>query len=286
MGQLRDKMAADLKLKGFSGSTQDCYLRCARHFAAHYMRSPAEMGETEIRGFLKYLLEEKHVKPATHRMYVASLSFLYKTTLDRPEVMARIPWPKVPKKLPDILSGTEVEKVLRAVVSIKHRAILLTAYGAGLRISEACSLRVTDIDSKRGLIHVRKGKGDKDRYVMLARRLLMALREYWKKVRPERPYLFPGGKPGTSISTGAVERVLAAAVVESGMKKRVTPHTLRHAFATHMLELGTDIRIVQVLLGHSSVQTTAIYTQVSAAHVGRTTSPLDVLGKEEGKVLR
>lgn len=243
------------------------------------------MGEKEIREYLLYLVNDNHVHPATHRMYVAALKFLYVTTLRRPAEVAHIPWPKVPRTLPDILSGQEVESLLEAVRSVKHRAILMTAYGAGLRIAEACSLRISDIDSKRMLIHVRDGKGSKDRYVMLSERLLPYLRYYWRTARPPEPYLFPGGKPGEPITTSAVGRVLRKALTGCAFAKRITVHSLRHGFATHLLELGTDIRTIQRLLGHASIQTTARYTHVSAQHVGRTKSPLDLLGTKQGEIL-
>ena len=196
-------------------------------------------------------------------MYVAGIRFLYGVTLDRPEVAKRIPWPKVPRKQPDILSGTEVTHLLAAIESVKHRVVLTAAYGAGMRVSEACRLQVGDIDSQRGLIHIRQGKGSRDRHVMLGDRLLSALREYWSLTRPQGPYLFPGQRPGTSVSATAVRTALHAAVAKAGISKRVTPHVLRHSFATHLLEAGADIRVIQVLLGHQSIRTTAHYTQLS-----------------------
>lgn len=185
MGQLRDQMDGDLRLKGYSAGTRYQYLRCARSFAAHYGKSPAVLGEAEIRAFLLHLLQEQQAKPATVRMYVAALKFLYAITLRQPEVVAHIPWPQVPEHLPDILSATEIVELLQAVHSLKHRVILMIAYGAGLRIAEACSLEVGDIDSQRMVIHVRDGKGAKDRYVMLGERLLAVLREYWRLTKPQ-----------------------------------------------------------------------------------------------------
>ena len=191
MGLVREKMVEDMKLRGFSQHTQKCYLQYVRLFVVHYRRSPTELGEEEVRKFLMYLVKKRQVKPSTIRMYIAALKFLYGVTLDRPGVVDRIPWPKVPKKLPDILSGAEVDRVLASLHSLKHRAILMVAYGCGLRISEACSLQVTDVDSNRGFIHVRQGKGDKDRYVLLPQRLLFLLREYWKTSHP------PPGSPNS-----------------------------------------------------------------------------------------
>jgi integrase/recombinase XerD len=219
------------------------------------------------------------------KMHVAGLKFLYEVTLDRPEVASKLPWPKVPHKKPDILSGTEVEKVLSAMASLVPTMVVLTAYGAGLRLSEACRVRVEDIDSKRGVIHVRLGKGDKDRYVMLSERLLRALRGYCLKTGVREGYLFPGRKNGKHLTPSAVRISLKEAVKAAKLKKRVTAHTLRHAFATHLLELGTDIRTIQVLLGHASIRTTARYTQVSRQHVARVKSPLDVLGTRKAAAL-
>jgi site-specific recombinase XerD len=278
-------MLADMKLKGFARSTQQEYLLRARHFAQHYMRSPAEMGKPELRDYLLHLINEKKVSPATHHMYVASLKFLYATTLDRPEEVAKIPWPKVPRTLPDILSGEEVECLLQSVHSVKHRAILMSAYGAGLRVSEVCCLKRDDIDSKRMLLHIRHAKNSKHRYVTLSERLLRFLRYYWKITRPPGDYLFPGRNPGGHISDDGVRWALRKAVAEAGLTKRITPHSLRHGFATHLLELGEDIRTVQQLLGHASIQTTARYTKVTAKHLGRIKSPLDLLGTKKGKTL-
>ena len=285
MGHLRAKMQSDMELKGFALSTQKEYLLRAKHFAAFYRRSPADMGELEIRHFLVELVHEKKVSPATHHLYVAALKFLYKTTLKRPAEVMNIPWPKRPRILPDILSGDEVEQLLRSIHSVKHRAILMTAYGAGLRVSEVCTIQFPDIDSKRMLLHIHHGKNSKDRYVKLSDRLLRFLRYYWNTVRPPGPYLFPGREPTRPITPSGVRWGLRKAVAEAGLTKRITPHSLRHGFATHLLELGEDIRTIQRLLGHASIQTTARYTKVTGKHLGRTKSPLDLLGTQQAKVL-
>lgn len=285
MGKLRDRMEADLRLRNLRPSTQESYLGCVRTFAAYHMRSPAHMGTKEVRDFLVHLRDERELQPMTIKGYVAALKFLYTATLDRPEVVR--PWlsPRVVKKLPVVLSGTEVEAVLGAIMSITYRAVLMTTYGAGLRISEACRLQVADIDSKRMLVHVRDGKGGKQRYTMLCRRLLDVLRAYFKQVRPGGDYLFPGQKPGSYLCDSSVRKMLHQAIEDCGIDKRVTPHVLRHSFATHLLDTGTDIRTIQVLLGHSSIQTTQVYTQVSPQHISRVKSPLDLLGTREAKVL-
>ena len=244
------------------------------------------MGEVEIKDFLLYLVQEKKASPATHRMHLAALKFLYTVTLKRPEEVAGIPFPKVPVRLPEILAGTEVERVLFCIKSLVPRTIAMLAYGAGLRISEACTLCPEDIDSKRGLIHVRHGKGGKDRDVMLGERVLLLLREYWKLAQPQGPYLFPNRKSSErSTAKRTVYRALQKASQASELTKRVTPHVLRHSFATHLLELGTDIRKIQALLGHSSLESTNRYTRVSQECIRRIQSPLDVLGTPKGSVL-
>jgi integrase/recombinase XerD len=277
MGKLHDRMQEDLLLKAYSPHTQKAYLRCARHFVSHYMRSPEEMGEQEIRGFLLHLVRDRKASSATLGMYVNALKFLYNNTLKRSEEVKGISHPKRPKTLPVILSPEEVLRVFAAIRSVKHKAIIATAYAAGLRISEVCGLRIADIDSQRMRIHVRSGKGKKDRSVMLGESLLALLRQYYQKARPKGEYLFPGYKPHRPICTTAVNQVLRKVVRETGLAKRVTMHTLRHCFATHLLEAGTDIRILQVLLGHSSIRTTLRYTHITDRLVQKLVSPLDMI---------
>lgn len=277
MGKLHDQMKEDLVLKAYSPHTQRAYLRCARHFAGYYMRSPEEMGEKEVRGFLLHLVRDRKVSPVTLDMYVNALKFLYNVTLKRPEAVQGLAHPKRPKTLPVILSPEEVLRIFAAVRSVKHKAIMAMAYAAGLRISEVCALRVSDIDSQRMRIHVRAGKGKKDRYVMLGESLLDLLRQYYRKARPQGEYLFTGYKPHRPICTTAVRQVLRKAVQQTGLTKKVTMHTFRHCFATHLLERGTDIRILQVLLGHSSIRTTLRYTHVTDLLVQKLVSPLDLI---------
>jgi integrase/recombinase XerD len=284
MGELYDRMALDLKLRNLAAATRKEYLRCCCGFVRYHMKSPRELGEAALKEYLEHLLL-RGAGPETLKMNVAGLKFLYGVTLDRPKVAERLLWPKVPHRKADILSGSEVLKLLGAVKSLVPAMALATAYGAGLRISEACRVRVEDIDSRRGLLHVRLGKGGKDRYVMLSPRLLVALRRYWVEVRPQGPWLFPGRKAGTHLSPSAVQVALKEAVKAAKLKKRITAHSLRHAFATHLLETGNDIRLIQALLGHASIRTTARYAQVSRNLVTRTKSPLDLLGTQEGAVL-
>jgi site-specific recombinase XerD len=278
-------MEADLKLRNLRPSTQESYLACAKALAKFHRRSPADLGGEEVKAFLLDLRDVRKRSPSTLKVHVAALKFLYEVTLQRPEVVRSIPSPRVPEKLPQILSGTEVEALLGAVSSVKYRALLMTTYGAGLRIGEACRLKSTDIDSKRMVIRVEDGKGGRDRYAMLSARLLLVLREYYREIRPEPPYLFPGQQPAEPIQADSVRAVLKVVVRECGITKPVTPHLLRHSFATHLLESGTDLRTIQVLLGHRSIRTTQRYAQVSTGLISRTVSPLDLIGTPKGEVL-
>lgn len=279
MGIFRDRMNQDLQLAQYRPSTQESYLRCARNFVAYYRRPPTELDREDIRKFLLTLVE----RPASQKIHWAAIKFLYTTTLRRPEEVVDIPWPKIRQKLPDILSMNEVAILLTAIEPIMYRMVVMTTYAAGLRISEACALGVDDIDSQRGLIHVRDGKRGRDRYVVLSPRLLHCLREYWRITRPQGDFLFPGNQPGRHVNPRLIRNALKSAAKKVGIHKRVNPHQLRHAFATHLLENGTDIRVIQVLLGHHSIRTTAHYTRVSTRHVASVSSPLDALPTEKKK---
>lgn len=278
MGELYQKMSQDLAIKNLAKGTREQYLRCCCEFVRYHRRSPKEMGLAEIKDYLGRMVCQG-ASPEKLKMHVAGLKFLYGVTLDREKVAEKVPWPKVPHKKPDILSLSEVEQLLDAAMSASPipAAVSVTAYSGGLRISEACRLRPEDIDSARKLIHVRLGKGGKDRFVMLSERLLEILRGYWVQVRPEGGWLFPGRSAGKAISRTAVAKAIHAAAAKAKLRKKVTPHLLRHSFATHLLEGGTDIRVIQVLLGHSSIRSTARYTQVSERHIGSVKSPLDKL---------
>jgi integrase/recombinase XerD len=285
MGSLKQRMEAELKLQNYCERTQEEYLRCARRLAEHFMRSPEELGAEEVRGYLLHLVTVRKLSPSNMKVHIAALKFLYKVTLRRPEVVETLRMPRTPRRLPVVLSGKEVEAVLAKTRSLKYRALVMTLYGAGLRVSEACRLRIADIDSTRMVLRVHNGKGAKDRDVMLSQRLLATYREYYRHERPKGEYLFPGRVAGAPITPRSVGMALNAAAKAAGLAKRVTPHIMRHTFATHLLESGTDIRTIQVLLGHSSIQTTQLYAQVSTRHIGRTRSPLDMVGTKEGEVL-
>jgi integrase/recombinase XerD len=276
MRRLRDKMREDLALRGMSENTSANYVGCARRFADYFRRSPCVLGASEIRAFLLALVE-RGVRPRTFNVYVAALTFLYRFTLGLPERVAALPRMRVPMHVPTVLTGAEVERILVAIGSAKHRALVMLAYGAGLRVGEACRLRVEDIDAKRMLLHVRTTKRGRERHVMLSARLLQALRAYWKRARPTGPYVFPGRGAGATLTRKAVHRAIVRAVRRAGISKRVSPHTLRHSFATHLLERGTDLRTLQVLLGHASLHSTTAYLHVSTARVQSIASPLDTL---------
>jgi site-specific recombinase XerD len=282
MGQLRDRMLADLQLRGLSKATQDGYTRQLRQLAKHFGRSPEKLGEAELRVYLDHARTTRKLAAASLGICVAAFKFFYGVTLGRPEVVEAIPYPKVPLTLPDVLSRDEVETLLKSWRSLKYRALFMLAYGTGMRVSEACGLRTGDIDRSRMLIHVRAGKGKKDRYVMLSPRLLECLEEYWRFARPSGDYLFPGRSADRPMSRQAAHKALRQALATLSFKKRVTPHSLRHAFATHLLEAGTDLRAIQVVLGHSSITTTARYTHMTVPHLSRLRSPLD-LPREETK---
>ncbi len=276
MGAIRDRMIGEMELRGLAAKTKKSYLVCCRVFVAHFMKSPEQLSTDDIKAFLLHLMRERKAGPSTVHVYIAALTFLYRNVLRTPDVVEGLPHPRIHKKLPDVLSREEVQALLGAVRSVKHRTILTVAYGAGLRISEALRLQFEDIDTKRMAIHIRDAKQAKDRFVLLSPELLSALRRYWMEARPRGPHLFPGRR-GQPVHIDVMRRALKATRLELGFKKRVTLHSFRHGFATHLLEDGTDIRVIQALLGHSNLQTTAHYTRVSTSNFRRVTSPLDRL---------
>lgn len=276
MTPLRQRLIDDLTLRHRSPHTIRAYAQAVSQYAKHFGRSPDHLGRADLGRYLLHLKANRHVSQGTYNLTMAALRFFYRTTLQRPDVVAQLCFTKNVRKLPVILSPEEIERFFAALHSLKHRAILMTAYGAGLRVSEVVALRIADIDSQRMVLNVRQGKGRKDRCVMLAERLLLVLREYWRAARPT-DYLFPSGSREGHITRIAVYQACRRAAEEAGIAKRVSPHTLRHCFATHLLENGTDLRTIQILLGHRSVATTALYTHVSRAALLATTSPLDDL---------
>jgi integrase/recombinase XerD len=273
---LRQRMIEDMTVRNLSPKTQKAYIAGVAHFAKYFGKSPELLGPGHIRAYQIFLVREKKVSWATFNQSVCALRFLYRVTLGKDWVVQHIPFPRTPKKLPVVLGLTEVAQFFNSITSIKYRAIFMTAYAAGLRVSEVVQLRVTDIDSQRMVIHVQQGKGRKDRYVMLSEKLLDLLRLYWKVSRPSI-WLFPGRSQDHHVSLSIVQRVCKKAAAASGLAKPVTLRILRHSFATHLLEAGVDVRTIQMLLGHRSLQTTAIYTHVSNEKIRATHSPFDFL---------
>lgn len=274
MGKLKEKMKDDLELKGLSPHTQEIYLRQVKQFTHHFGRSPRQLGEKEIRAYLLYLIREKKVSTGSVNLCYHALKFLYKTTLNREWVIARVPRLKSIKQLPVVLDKEEVESLFSVLKNIKHRAILMLIYSSGLRLMEAAHLKVTDVDSKRMLLRIKQGKGRKDRYTILSKTALKALREYWNQYRPKE-WLFAGRFPDKPLTGRSIQRVLIKAKKLAGIKKPATVHTLRHSFATHLLEAGTNLYHIQLLLGHRSINTTTIYLHVSRKELVRIVSPLD-----------
>lgn len=278
LSPLRRRMIDDMTIRNLSPATQRSYLHAVAKFSRHFGRAPDTLGLGEVRDFQVHLVA-KGVSWGALNQTVCALRFFYGVTLGEATVPERIPYARTPRKLPVILSADEVVRFLEAVSSLKSRAALTTAYAAGLRASEVAGLMIADIDSARGVIRVRHGKGAKDRDVMLSTQLLGILRAYWRLARPQR-FLFPGRDENRPISPTVLHAACRSAVEAAGLSKRVTLHTLRHSFATHLLENGADIRIIQALLGHANLSSTARYTHVAAHIIRATPSPLDRLTLE------
>ena len=277
MTSLRQRMLEDMQVRQLSPCTQQTYVETVARFARHFGRSPAGLGPEDIRAYQVHLTNERGLAPSSLIVAVSALRFLYRVTLRKRWAFDDgIPVPKKPRSLPVVLSPEEVVQFLDGVKAAKHHAILTTCYAAGLRISEAVRLTPSAIDSQRMVLRVAQGKGRKDRYVMLSPKLLEVLRAWWRVDRP-RHWLFPGGRPEKPITSNAVQLACRRAVRRAGLAKPVSPHALRHAFAVHLLEAGTDLRTIQLLLGHRSLQTTARYLRIATSTVCSTASPLDLL---------
>ena len=278
LSPLRRRMIEDMTIRNMSPATQRSYISAVSKFSRYFGRSPDKLTLDDVHAFQVHLVSTGISWPGLNQI-VCALRFFYGVTLGEAAVPERIPYAREPRKLPIVLSADEVVRFLEAVSSLKSRAALTTAYAAGLRASEVAGLRVADIDSARGVILVRHGKGAKDRNVMLSAQLLGILRAYWRLARPTT-YLFPGRDEEHPIDPTVLHAACRSAVNAAGLTKRVTLHTLRHSFATHLLESGTDIRIIQVLLGHNNLSSTARYTQVATHTIRATQSPLDRLSLE------
>ena len=277
MTSLRQRMIEDMQVRNLSKCTQESYVRQVSLFARHFKKSPELLGPEQIRAYQIYLMNEKKLAPISIMVAISALRFLYGVTLKENWSFKDIlPVPKKPQTLPIVLSPEEVIQFLARITSRKHRAILTVCYAAGLRISEAVALTAPAIDSQRMVLRVEQGKGQKDRYVMLSPKLLEILRDWWRVERPEH-WLFPGDKPGWHITPNAVALECRRARRTCKISKPITPHSLRHAFAVHLLESGTDIRTIQLLLGHRSLATTAKYLRIATSKVCSTSSPLDLL---------
>ena len=275
---LRRRMVEDMTVRNLSPATQRSYLYAVAKFSRFFGKSPERLDLEDVRTYQVHLASQG-IAWATLNQTVAALRFFYGVTLGRPEIPERIAYAREPRRLPVVLSADEVVRFLEAVPSLKSHTALTTAYAAGLRVSEVVALKVADIDSGRMLIRVEQGKGGKDRYVMLSAQLLAILRTYWRLARP-RYWLFPGRDEERPIDQTVLHAACRSACEAAGLTKHVTVHTLRHSFATHLLESGADIRIIQVLLGHTNIATTARYTQVATSTIQGTASPLDRLRLE------
>ena len=280
MTPLRKRMIDEMQMRNYSPKTIELYVECVARFARYFNKSPDKLGSENVRTYLLHMVQEKKLSWGTYKQALSALRYFYRWVIKGPEIVQDIRSPRPERRLPVVLSFEEVRRFFAAIPSFKHRMVLMTAYSAGLRIAEVVHLRISDIDSQRMVIRVCQGKRKKDRYTMLSPVLLAMLRHWWVAARPVS-YLFPGRSLDHPISVSAVQSACRDAREKAGIDKAVTPHTLRHSFATHLLEVGTDLRVIQELLGHASVRTTAIYTHVSAKQIAQTKSPLDLLKEED-----
>ena len=279
---LRQRMIEDMTARHFAEKAQTDYIRYVKNFAAFLGRSPDTAGAEDLRLFQQHMTKT-HVSPGVINATVVALRFFFKVTLERDDLVRRLTLVSEPRRVPIVLSPEEVARLLTAAPGVKYRAALGVAYGAGLRVSEVVALKVTDIDRERMLLRVEQGKGQKDRFVMLSPQLLELLRD-WRQVAQPRGWLFPGLDPVNPMSARQLCRAVSAAARAAGIAKRVSPHTLRHSFATHLLEQNVDVRVIQVLLGHAKLETTALYTRVAVNTIRDVTSPLERLGLNLAKI--
>lgn len=277
MTALRQRMMDDMRLRNFSPSTLEAYVRGVANFAAHFKQSPEQLTAEHVRRYLLHLVQEQRASWSLYNQVRCALQFFYRITLGRDERFSGLPCAREPKRIPTVLSPEELQRLFAVARNLKQKALLMTAYGAGLRASEVVSLRIGDIDSTRMLIHVREGKGQKDRIVKLPAHLLAVLREYWKEYQP-KVWLFPRPRqPAEPLTRTDMFKLVSRLAKRAAITKRVSPHTLRHSYATHLLDAGGDLRTIQVLLGHKHIRTTSIYMHVSQAKIDAAPSPLDAL---------
>ena len=282
MSELRKRMIRQMQLRNLSPGTQRAYLRAVAGLAEYYHRPPDRTSVEEIQDYVVHLLSERKLAVGSCHAVITGLRFFYTVVLENSEASAAIPQIKKVTRLPEILSSEQLERLFAAPRNPKHRVLLMTAYGGGLRVSELVHLKLTDIHSDRMMIRVEQGKGRKDRYTLLSKRLLSELRSYWKIKRPA-VWLFPGIKRHQPLCARMAQKVYAQAVSKAGIRRRGGIHTLRHCFATHLLEAGEDIRTIQLLMGHSSILSTVRYLQVTSKSLQGTQSPLDLPVVPSGK---
>jgi integrase/recombinase XerD len=276
MGVLRDRMIRELQLRHFAPATQKAYLEAVVGLTKHFGIAPDQLSAHQVQDYLLYLMTERHLQWNSVNTIVSGLMFFYSKTLHRADVALAIPSRRAPRHLPEILSAAELEALFAAADNAQHRALLMTTYAGGLRVSEVVRLRPADIDSQRMMIRVVNGKRAKDRYTLLSRRLLEELRAYWKAYRPST-WLFPGYRPGRPFHDDKARTVYNQAKDKAGIRKGGSIHVLRHCFATHLLEAGVDLRTIQILMGHSSISSTVWYLHLSRKTLAQTRSPLDLL---------
>jgi len=277
MTPLRQRFIEDMQLRNFAPTTQRSYVHYVAEFARYFHRSPEQLDLEAVRQYQLHLLDQCKLSAASVNTFTSAIQFLYLTTLEMPWNKEDFARPRVEHKLPVVPAPDEVRRLFDHIPGIKNRAALMLCFGAGLRVSEAVNVQIGHIDSPRMLLRVEHGKGAKDRYTTLSPALLEVLRTYWRIVRPAGPWLFPSWRPQRHISSGVLQRACKEAWQLAGMPKRITPHSLRHSFASCLLDNGVDTRVIQVLLGHSRIDTTARYTAVSPAKIAATASPLDQL---------
>ena len=280
MTRLRKLMLDELERRNYATSTADAYVHALKEFAAYFRRPPDQLGPKQISEFQLHLLRDLKLAPLTVRQHIAAVRFFFVHTLKRHYPPGEFRYPKNPKKLPIILSKDEVKRMIDAATTLLHRTLLMILYSTGMRRAEVTRLKVSDIDSERMVIHIRQGKGSRDRDVPLSSMLLETLREYWRWKKP-REYLFPGetyrGSKCPHLTSKAVYHAVKGAARRAGIQKNVGPHTLRHSFATHLLESGADLRTIQLLLGHASLNHTTVYLHLSQRHLRACPNPLDEL---------
>lgn len=278
MTHLRKVMLEELQRRNYAQNTVRAYIKIVERFAKYFGRSPEKLGPKHIREYQVHLFKDCHLAPGTVEQHVAALRFLYVKTLKRAYMHEHLPMPKRPRRLPSILSPAEVQRLLDSAKNLYHRAMLMTLYSTGMRRAEMCRLKVSDVNSERMVIHIRHGKGGRDRDVPLSDKLLDTLREYWRWMKP-KTWLFPGTRNGLRADVPITEKASWEACQEAakraGISKHVSPHILRHSYATHMVEAGADLRTIQMLLGHAKLEHTVVYLHLSQRHLKAVANPLD-----------